>query len=77
MEINFDAASRGANVEWVSQSDFDAMLIFLPCTYLTCENKGNPIPTDPGMRLVPVRAAVSTARVDVKNILTVDDKDHA
>ena len=37
-EIPFDAGSRGANVQWVSQYPYECELIYPPCTYLTCEN---------------------------------------
>lgn len=72
MEIKFDAASRGASVEWVSQTNHDAVLLFLPCTYLTYENQSMIPGKD--MRLIQVRAAVSTARPDVKDIRTIDDR---
>jgi len=76
-EIPFDAGSRGANVQWVSQYPYECELIYPPCTYLTCENvttrkEGNLA----GIRCLSVRATVSTARKEVDNIRTVKDKPH-
>jgi len=76
-EIPFDAGSRGANVQWVSQYPYECELIYPPCTYLTCENvttreEGNLA----GIRCLSVRATVSTARKEVDSIRTVKDKPH-
>ena len=76
-EIPFDAGSRGANVQWVSQYSYECELIYPPCTYLTCENvtiqkEGNLA----GIRCLSVRATVSTARKEVDSIRTVKDKPH-
>ena len=76
-EIPFDAGSRGANVQWVSQYPYECELIYPPCTYLTCDNvttleEGNLA----GIRCLGVRATVSTARKAVDSIRTVKDKPH-
>ena len=76
-EIPFDAGSRGANVQWVSQYPYECELIYPPCTYLTCENITTRKETNlAGIRCLSVRATVSTARKEVDNIRTVKDKPH-
>lgn len=54
-EIQFDAASRGADVQWVSQFPYEAELLYPPCTYLTCE----------GVRTVPVESLLSATDRDI------------
>jgi hypothetical protein len=76
-EIPFDAGSRGANVQWVSQYPYECELIYPPCTYLTCENITTKEEINlSGIRCLSVRATVSTARKEVDNIRTVKDKPH-
>ena len=81
-EIAFDGASRGAQVQWVSQFPYEAELLYPPCTYLTCEKAENlrcaetlqskGLTADVAdLRYVTVRAAVSTARPSVEGITTV------
>lgn len=89
-EIQFDAASRGADVQWVSQYPYEAELLYPPCTYLTCESlrtvavssllpeganakvAGAAVDPEAQIRCISVRAAVSTARMDVGRITTCD-----
>jgi hypothetical protein len=83
-EIQFDAASRGADVQWVSQYPYEAELLYPPCTYLTCESVsivsvaslvGNATAMahiGGDIRCVSVRAAVSTTRTDVGSITTCE-----
>ena len=73
-QIPFDAASRGASVQWASQYPYENELLYPPCTYLHSERvsvikEG----VGKGIRLVHVRATISTARTNVDNIKTVDD----
>lgn len=68
LEITFDAASRGANVQWVSQFPVEAELLYPPCTYLTSER----METIGSKRHIFVRASVSTARHDVNDIADCD-----
>jgi hypothetical protein len=81
-EITFDAASRGAPVQWVSQYPYEAELLYPPCTYLTCETSENLVTPESiaskgltveaqALRYITVRAAVSTARPSVDGISTV------
>lgn len=76
-EISFDRASRGASVQWVSQYSCEDELLYPPCTYLTTESV-SVIDNGPGkgMRLIKLRATVSTAKVNVDKITTVDDHHH-
>ena len=70
-EIEFDAGSRGARVQWVSQYPYEEELLYPPCTFLTCKS----VNIVGGIRHVAVSASVSTARPDLKNIKTVTDND--
>ena len=75
-QIPFDAASRGASVQWASQYPYENELLYPPCTYLTTDSEKVCVIKEgvgKGIRLVPVRATISTARPDVNNIKNVDD----
>ena len=56
-EIEFDAASRGADVLWASQYPGEKELLYPPCTYLTCESVVQPAETG-GIRLLKVKASM-------------------
>jgi len=76
-EIPFDIATRGANVQWVSQYPYECELIYPPCTSLTCKNVTTREEKNlSGIRILNVQASVSTAKKDVDNIRTVRDKPH-
>jgi len=68
-EIEFDGANRGAKVKWASQFSYEEELLYPPCTYLTCKS----IQQIENTRYIKVNAAISTARVDLKKIITVTD----
>ena len=67
--IDFDMASRGAEIDWLSQFPHERELLFPPCTMLECTGyfmRG-------AKRLVMVRATVSTAMPDTSGIEEPDD----
>lgn len=85
-EIEFDAASRGASVQWASQYPYEEELLYPPCTYLTCKGPKLLAPSaipkavlthvgemGDGLRCLRIVASVSTARPDIKGIVNVDD----
>ena len=69
-EITLDMASRGAAVKEFSQYPYENEILYTPFTCITCEKKEE----RDGVRYLYVRASVSTARPDVKQILKVTDK---
>ena len=66
-------ASSGASVQWVSQYPYEEELLYPPCTCLTTQ-KVSTISDGPGkgIQLIEIRATVSTARLNVDSIKTVD-----
>jgi len=67
--IDFDMASRGAEIDWLSQFPHERELLFPPCTMLECTGyymRG-------AKRLVMVRATVSNAIPDISGIEEPDD----
>lgn len=64
-------------MQWVSQYPYEDELLYPPCTYLSTESVSI-IENGPGkgMRLIKMRANVSTARLNVDKITTVDDHHH-
>lgn len=68
--IQFDMASRGASLQWLSQYPYENELLYNPATCLTTEKFE--IKND--IKYIHVRASVCTARLDVTNILSVKDK---
>ena len=64
MVIDFDMNSRGASIQWLSQYPHEEELLFPPCTGLSCLGWSQHGP----MRLVHVKAQVSTARLDTREL---------
>jgi hypothetical protein len=69
-KIDFDMASRGANVQCLSQFADEAELLFPPCTMLTCTG----VSQMGHKRFVNVRATISTSRHETENIQNFDQK---
>ena len=60
-QIEFDIASRGADVQWLSQYPAERELLYPPCTSLTCTDM-----VEIGeKKILQVTATVSTRRPDV------------
>ena len=68
--IQFDMASRGASLQWLSQYPHENELLYNPCTCLTTEK----FEIRNGIKYIYVKASVCTARPDVNSIFTVTDK---
>lgn len=66
MAIDFDLASRGASVQWVSQYPHEEELLFPPCTGLSCVD----VHEGGAKRCLLVRAQLSTARLDTAEVAT-------
>ena len=61
-KLEFNAASRGADVQWISQFPYEKELLYPPFTYLTFE--GEEIYSESpakGIRLIKLGASVCTA----------------
>ena len=69
LALDFDMASRGAAIDWLSQFPHERELIFPPNTMLECTGYS----TRGTKRLVMVRATVSTAMPDTSGIEKPDD----
>jgi hypothetical protein len=77
-QIEFDAASRAASVQWVSQYPYENEQIYPPCTFLTCKKVLESVEGLPkGVRMIQVQATVSTMRHKVEDIVTVKDRGEA
>jgi hypothetical protein len=64
--LELSAATRGADVQFLSLYPHETEILFPPCTYLTCTGQT----WRESKRYVTVRADVSTARPDVSAITT-------
>jgi hypothetical protein len=62
--IDFDMNSRGASIQWLSQYPHEEELLFPPCTGFSCLGWSQHGP----MRCVHVKARVSAARLDMREL---------
>ena len=81
-EIDFDLASRGAPVKWLSQFPYEEELLFPPCTALTCkgpskQQQQQPPPRDSSsnIRGLIIGATVCHKIPDTSKIKEVTDVD--
>ena len=68
--IDFDMASRGADIQWLSQYPHEVELLFPPCT---CLSTVDVYPGSRGLRCALLSANISTARPDTGKILLPTD----
>eukprot|EP01036_Dinobryon_divergens_P033385 gene33385-43162_t len=73
-EIDFDLASRGAPVKWLSQFPYEEELLFPPCTALTCKGPTKQ-PQRANIRGLVIGATVCHKIPDTSKIKDVTDVD--